>query len=133
MRMIIALALLAFTTAATAKSAPPLKPREAQKLEKALAGKAAGEPVNCVQRNMLNDLQTVGDGILLYRVGPKLTYRNDLGGQCHGLSFDSIPVFQTFGGSYCKGDFVRIVDRISGTLRGSCILGPFVPYRSSPK
>lgn len=133
MRMITALVLLASATAATAKSVPPLKPRDAQKLEKALSGKTAGEPVNCIQRDLLNDLQPVGDGILLYKVGSKLTYRNDLSGQCQGLSFDSVPVFQTFGGNYCKGDFVRIVDRLSGNLRGSCVLGPFVPYRSSPE
>ncbi|MDX3910777.1 MAG: hypothetical protein QHC67_13305 [Sphingobium sp.] len=128
MRMFLALVLLSFAQGAAAETASPLTPREAQRLEKALAGKVPGTPVNCVPRTMLNDLQTIGNGILLYRVGTKLTYRNDLGGQCGGLRSDDIPVFQSFGGSYCKGDFVRVVDRLSGNLRGSCVLGPFVPY-----
>jgi len=133
MRTILAVALLMLASGAAAETAPSLKPREALKLEKALAGKVPGAPVDCVQRNLLNDLQTIGNGTLLYKVGSKLTYRNDLGGQCQGLRSDDIPVFQTFGSSYCKGDLIRMVDRISGNLRGACVLGPFVPYRAAAK
>lgn len=133
MKSMLALALLSTVASAPAEAQPSLSPREAKILNKALAGKTPGAPVRCVSRTLLDNMQSVGNGIILYRVGPKLTYRNDLGGQCNGLRSDGIPVLQSFGSEYCRGDIVRIADRQTGVLRGSCALGPFVPYRTPAK
>lgn len=133
MKAVPAAILFSLVASVAVQARPSLSSRETKALGRALDGKVPGAPVRCVNRDLLDNMQTVGDGILLYRVGNKLTYRNDLGGQCHGLSSDGIPVLQTFGREYCRGDIVRIADRQTGALRGSCVLGPFVPYRTPAK
>ncbi|AUW56738.1 hypothetical protein C1T17_00210 [Sphingobium sp. SCG-1] len=133
MKSLLALVLISLVSSTAAVARPSLSLRNTEVLNKALEGKTPGPPVRCVSRDLLNDMRSVGNSIMLYRVGPKLTYRNDLGGQCHGLGSDGIPVLQSFGGEYCRGDIIRIADRQTGGFRGSCVLGPFVPYRASAK
>ena len=47
-----------------------------------------------------------------------------------GCSFgiNDILVFEPTGGSYCRGDIVRSVDRDSHIPGPSCVLGDFVPF-----
>ncbi|RVT41724.1 hypothetical protein [Sphingobium algorifonticola] len=131
MRTLIALILLTVAGGASAASESPLNKRQAAVLERALLGKVPQAPVQCVARDLLNDVEPIGDTILLYRLGPKRLYRNDLVGRCSALGPGSIPVIQRVGPDYCAGDVVRTVDRQSGRLRGgACALGPFIAYRA---
>jgi hypothetical protein len=62
---------------------------------------------------------------LIYGTG-KTVWANDLG-QCRFLS-DDILVTEPFGSSYCRGDIVRSLDRVSRIPGATCVLGDFVPY-----
>lgn len=120
---------------APAGSAEPgaaaLSPKQAALLEKQLAGKVAGEPINCLQSSGRN-FQTirVSDDILLYRASGRLVYQNKLRGGCPGLGRDDdIMVIRSYGTGTCKGDFFHLVDRTSGIRGPTCVFGEFVPYR----
>jgi hypothetical protein len=100
-------------------------------IAKALAGRTAGEPRDCLS---LTDTQNSSTyrGTILYRVNSKLTYRNDMNG-CPSLTDDRIPVIEVRGSQICRGDIVRLADRMSGAQWGACTFGKFVPYRAGGK
>ncbi len=119
---------------APAGSAEPgaaaLTPKQAERLDKQLAGKVPGKPEKCLPSFRSTDTIRVSDSILLYRSGRNLVYRNDLKGSCPGLARDSdIMVVRQFGSSTCAGDFFHLVDRSSGIRGPTCVFGEFVPYR----
>ncbi len=114
-----------------AESAPaPIREKEAKILEKELAGKVAGAPLNCISTLGQNNLIRISDDMLLYRHSGRLVYQNKLRSTCPGLARDSdVLVTETYGGQLCRGDLVRLVDRTSGIPGPVCSLGEFVPYR----
>lgn len=110
--------------------AAALTPKQAERLDKQLAGKIPGEPLKCLPSYRSTDTIRVSDSILLYRSGSNLVYRNDLKSSCPGLARDSdIMVVRQFGSSTCSGDFFHLVDRSSGIRGPTCVFGEFVPYR----
>lgn len=126
-------ALIALTgCTAMADSEPPrLTEKQAAKLDKALDGKVAGEPVSCVGRVGSGDrLDVISDGVLLYRANRNLVYVNRLSGQCNGISRGDTLVLKPTLSQYCSGDIARSVDLSIGMTTGSCALGQFVPYRT---
>lgn len=122
---------------APAGSAEPraeaLTPKQMEIMDKQLAGKVAGPPVNCLNANS-RSYQTirVSDDVLLYRASGNLVYRNQLKGSCPGLARDNdIMVIRSYGTGTCKGDFFHLVDRASGIRGPTCVFGEFVPYRKA--
>lgn len=108
----------------------PLTDKQAEQLNKQLAGKTAGAPQNCISDFHTDNMIRVSDDILLYRVSGNLVYRNNLRGSCPGLARDSdIVVSEQFGAQKCRGDLLRLVDRTSGIPGPVCSLGEFIPYR----
>ena len=108
----------------------PLTDRQAEQLNKELAGKTAGPAQNCISDFSANNMIRISDDILLYRVSGNLVYRNNLRGRCPGLARDSdIVVTEQFGSQKCRGDLLKLVDRTSGIPGPVCSLGEFVPYR----
>ncbi len=69
--------------------AAALTPKQAERLDKQLAGKIPGEPVKCLPSYRSTDTIRVSDSILLYRSGRNIVYRNDLKSSCPGLARDS--------------------------------------------
>jgi hypothetical protein len=128
--------ILASLTAAScgvpgAQSAPqPLTEKQSATLTKALAGRTAGPPVDCITSTAATNFTRVSDDILLYRYSGRVVYKNTLPYTCPGLARDDdLLVFEPFGGNYCEGDLVRLVDRNSGIPGKTCRLGAFVPYK----
>ena len=130
---IVALGAFAVTSCVAegpASSPKPLTEKQAKKLDKALKGKVAGEPVNCIPNFPNSGFTRISDDILLYRHSGRLVYQNRLRSTCPGLARnDDIIVTRVFGGRYCKGDLITLVDRTSGFPGPSCTLGQFTPYR----
>lgn len=126
-----ALTFLILAACAPMDSTPqPLTEKQSKVLSKQLAGKIAGEPVNCITDFNSTNLIRVSDDILLYRVSSRLVYENRLRYSCPGLARDNdIIVTEQFGSQRCKGDLIRLVDRTSGIQGPTCSLGEFVPYR----
>lgn len=99
---------------------------EDPKVTKALAGKVAGEPRDCL---WLRDTQSSStfNGTILYRVNGKLTYRNDAN-SCSALSDNVIIVTRIYSSQVCRGEILQLLDRTSHFPVGSCSYGQFVPY-----
>lgn len=110
----------------------PLTEAQAARLDKQLAGKSPGAPLRCITDFNSNNIVRVSDDILLYRVSGNLVYRNNLRGSCPGLARDSdIIVTEQFGSQKCRGDLLKLVDRVSGIPGPVCSLGEFIPYRAN--
>lgn len=120
-------------SARQAANADALTPRQMALLERELGGKVADEPRNCMPLGSQAGVETirVSDNVLLYRVSRNLVFKNELIGGCPGLARDSdIIVTQQWGSGPCRGDIIRLVDRVSGIQGASCALGSFTPYRT---
>jgi hypothetical protein len=131
MIMIAAAAMLASCTGSYEPR--PLTEKQAAALEKALAGKVAGEKVACISQMPRTDMRVISDSVLLYRVSSRLVYRNDLIGSCTGLTRGDTLVTRSFGSQYCRGDIANVANLQTGTLSGGCALGDFTPYRTPKK
>jgi len=92
-----------------------------------LAGRVAGQPQRCVLIRSDQPLKvSSADRHLLIYIDGRTTWANDLG-QC-ALDPDDILVSQAIGSSYCRGDLIRSIDRVSRLPGPACLLGDFVPY-----
>ena len=137
-KAIIALALSTFAllTACAdgeAQTSPvPLTDKQAKLLDKQMAGKTPGEALRCISHSPQANIVRVSDDLLIYTVSGRLVYQNRLQSPCPGLARDNdIIVSELFGSQQCRGDLLRLVDRIGGIPGPVCILGDFVPYRKS--
>ena len=125
MRALLLAPILLLSVAAT-------NDRDAANVEKTLAGKAPGEPRECLSA-FQSQRMSVHDGLLLFRVNSKLVYRNDLN-NCPSLREDDIIQTNLFGsGQLCRGDIFQIIDRTGGFNRGACTFGKFVPYQAAAR
>jgi hypothetical protein len=111
----------------------PLTDKQAATLDKALAGKVAGEKVSCINREPQTNLTVISNNVLLYRVSKRLIYKNDLIGSCNGLTYGDTMIVRSFGSQLCRGDFTTSANLVTGMTTGSCALGDFVPYRAPGK
>lgn len=111
----------------------PLTDKQVATLDKALAGKVAGEKVSCINRESQTSLTVVSNSVLLYRVSRKLVYRNDLIGSCNGLTYGDTMIVRSYGSQLCRGDFTTSANLMTGMTTGACALGDFVPYRAPGK
>ena len=130
MRASICLMPLMLAACAGGSEPPRLTEKQAARLEAALDGKVAGEPVNCVSRYPGSSLTAVSESVLLYRVSGRLIYRNDLIGSCTGLGRGDTLIIKPTGSQYCRGDIARSADLVTGSITGGCALGSFTPYRT---
>lgn len=96
-------------------------------LNKALAGRVAGEPKNCISVTS-NDGPMIIGNTLLYRDGRRL-WRTEPVGRCPGLDDDPILVVELHGSQLCRNDRFRTLDRTSTLIPGPyCRFGEFTPY-----
>lgn len=112
---------------------PRLTEKQTSELERALAGKVAGEKTSCVSRSSQSNLTAISSSVLLYRVSGRLIYRNDLIGSCSGLSRGDTLIIRTWGSQYCRGDMLTSANLMTGMVTGNCALGDFTPYREPGK
>ncbi|NML10578.1 hypothetical protein HHL08_10515 [Sphingobium sp. AR-3-1] len=108
----------------------PLTDKQAIKLDKALAGKVAGEKVSCINREPQTSLTVISNNVLLYRVSRRLVYKNELIGSCSGLTYGDTMIVRSYGSQMCRGDFTTTANLQTGITTGACALGDFIPYRA---
>lgn len=111
----------------------PLTDKQAATLDKALAGKVAGEKVSCINREPQTNLTVISNNVLLYRVSRRLVYKNELIGSCNGLTSGDTMITRSFGSQLCRGDIATSANLLTGMTTGSCALGDFIPYRAPGK
>jgi hypothetical protein len=126
-------ALLTGCSVSDTRSTPiALTDKQAKLLEKQIGGKVAGEAVSCISSAQHSDVIRVSDDMLLYKVSGRLVYQNRLRSPCPGLASDrDIMVTEQFGSQQCRGDVIKLVDRVGGIPGPFCVLGDFVPYRKA--
>ena len=119
-----AAAIAAF--AAPAQAGPRLSP-EAE-LERALQGRVAGEPVDCVNLRTVRSSQIIDRTAILFDSGTTI-YVNRPRHGAETLSRHDAQVVRPFGSRLCSIDTIQMVDTSSGIDTGHVFLGEFVPYR----
>ncbi|QNE04827.1 hypothetical protein [Croceicoccus marinus] len=97
-----------------------------QRLAKALEGRVAGEPENCIQLNRITSSTIYDDTAIVYRVGSTL-YVNRPDSGANFLDSRDIMVNRTTIGQICDIDTVQMMDQ-TGFMSGIVFLGEFVPY-----
>lgn len=110
---------------AAADAKPRLTPE--QELAKALDGRVAGKPQDCLYLPRIVSTRIYDKTAIVYDAGTTLwVNRPDSGAST--LDDNDIMVTTPFGSQLCSVDIVRMVDRNGGFWRGSVGLGKFVPY-----
>ncbi|MEO7504373.1 MAG: hypothetical protein ABIT69_04230 [Sphingomicrobium sp.] len=112
----------------TAADRAAIDAHDQQQLAVALAGRAVGPALKCLPQTVIDANDAIGND-LLFAAG-RTTYVSHTGGGCGALSgVGKFLVLEHYGGSEtCAGDIAKVADS-SGFTAGSCVLGPFVPYR----
>lgn len=129
---VLKFALAAALVGAAAPGPVQHSPEAQAKLDKALAGRVAGEPVRCLKSDHTNSPIGIDDSVMLFKDGPRI-WRNDLksGLQCGNLGGRRSLMSRGTNIQLCSGDTVVIVDLNDGSGVGGCILGDFTPYTKS--
>lgn len=111
---------------ATADAKPRLTPEQA--LAKALEGRVAGEPVDCIHTPRVMSTRIYDKTAIVYDAGNTIWVNRPESG-ARMLDDNDIMVTTPFGSQLCSVDIVRMIDRGAGFWRGSVGLGQFVPYK----
>ena len=101
--------------------------REAQ-LARRLAGRVAGDPVQCIDLHRVRSSQIINDTAIVYDAGSVL-YVNRPDNGADSLDDNDTMVTRLYSTQLCNIDTVQMVDRVSGAMTGIIFLGDFVPYR----
>ena len=125
----IALAAIGLFSAGAAHAAPAKTPQE--RLAKALEGRVAGKPVDCIQQRQIQSSEIIEKTAIIYRVGQTL-YVNKPESGANFLDRNDILVTDTHTPQLCSIDIVRLVDQGSRFQSGTLGLGKFIPY-TKPK
>ena len=120
-----ALALLG-ATSATAQRRGGGGGGEAE-LARALAGRVAGRPVNCITLSRTWSTQIIKGTAIIYQAG-RTSFVNRPRSGASLLDDDNIIISRSSGGQLCRLDPLRLVDRFSRIPRGTVVLDQFVPY-----
>lgn len=131
MRFPIMIALTA--TAALALTGPAGAARKTpqEEMAKALEGRVAGKPVDCIYQQQIQSTQIIDRTAIIYRVGNTLYVNAPKSGK-EFLDSGDILVTDTHSPQLCSIDIVRLIDQTSRMSNGSLGLDKFVPY-TKPK
>jgi hypothetical protein len=121
---VLPLLFLATACAATGGS----RPDGEAGLTRDLAGRAAGEPRDCVATSPGSMLVARGRQTLVYHRGDTI-WVNRLKAECPGLDEFSQLIIEVQGSQYCRGDRFRTRHPGSSIPGPICILESFTPYR----
>ncbi len=102
--------------------------RESSRVGRALAGRVAGEPVNCISPSTIRSTTIVpGLGIVYHARGGKVYLNRPVSGR-DSLDDWDVLVTEVRGGSVCAGEALKLVDPSTHIMTGLIFLGKFVPY-----
>jgi len=102
--------------------------REAE-LDRALRGRVAGEPVDCIDLHRVRSSRIINDTAIVYDAGGVI-YVNRPRNGADQLNRSDTMVNRLYGSNrLCSIDTVTMIEPVSGTFRGVVFLGEFVPYR----
>ena len=129
MRATLCLIGAVLMTAALPGHAARLAPEA--RIAKALDGRVAGKPVDCIPLHQIQSTEIFEGTAILYKLGGTW-YLNRPAAGANFLDRDDILVINTHSSNLCSVDIVRLVDQGSHFQSGSLGLGRFIPY-TKPK
>jgi hypothetical protein len=110
-------------------TAAQAKERNAEaELARALQGRVAGEPVNCIDLHRIRSSRVIEGTAILYDAGSVIYVNRPRNGAEELNRFDTL-VTRTPSTRLCSVDVVHTVDLHTNTFTGSVFLDEFVPYR----
>ena len=127
MRSVAAFLAGALLVAAGAASAAPRLSPEAQ-LAKALDGRVAGEPVDCISLSRVRSSRIIDDTAILYEAGSTIYVNRPRAGRESLDRWDTL-VTRLFTSQLCSTDVVHLYDTSARIQTGLVFLGEFVPYK----
>jgi hypothetical protein len=127
MRKVLA-SLTALSLAATAAQAAPRQTGE-EKLAKALEGREAGKPVDCIYQRDIRSSRIYDRTAILYELNNGTYYLNRPDAGAQSLSWGDVLVTDTHSDRLCSIDVVKLYDTHPWMQNGFVNLGKFVPYK----
>lgn len=127
MRKLLPLVSAGLALGASAALAAEPVDREAE-LARALRGRVAGEPVDCIDLHRVRSSRIIPDTAILYDAGGVI-YVNRPRNGADELNRHDAMVTRLPSTRLCSVDVVRLVDQATQTMTGVVFLGDFVPYR----
>lgn len=124
--IIAGLALLAL---APAQAQTDRAARGAAELAKAVEGRTAGEPVDCLNLRDIRSTKIISRTAIVYETLGGTIYVNTPTGGASSLDKWDVLVTNTHSSRLCDYDIVRLYDATSRMHSGFVNLGEFVPYR----
>ncbi len=118
------LALLA--AVAPAQSAPRVD--QETRLARAIKGRVAGEPVDCINMRNIRSSQIIDRTAIIYDAGSTVYVNRPRAGRESLDGWDTL-VTKLHSSQLCSIDVVNLYDSSSRMQTGFVFLGEFVPYR----
>lgn len=116
-------------TLALAGAAAQAKPADHEaELARRLAGRVAGDPVQCIDLHRVRSSQVINDTAIIWDAGGVIYVNRPVNG-AESLDRRDTIVLRLPSTQLCNVDTVTMVDQGSGALRGVIFLGDFIPYR----
>lgn len=133
MRFAISLFAGAMLLAAPGLAATEQNPKAAAELARALEGRVAGEPVDCIRLQDIRSSRIIDGTAILYETNGGTIYVNRPDSGARFLDKWDVLVTKTSLSQLCSIDIVRLVDPSARMETGSVGLGKFVPYTKVKK
>ena len=124
-KMITALCAAAMLPLASLSAAP--RDGEAE-LSRALQGRVAGAPVDCINLRQIRSSRIINNTAILYEAGGTVYVNRPRAGREQLDQWDTL-VTRLHDNRLCSVDTVRLYDAGSRIETGFVFLGEFVPYR----
>lgn len=115
--------------AASVSAAPAAPERGEEQIAKALNGRVAGKPTDCLFQRDIRSTQIIDRTAILYEMNNGTIYLNRPTSGASSLNNNFALITDTHSSQLCSIDIVRLYDFVSRFETGSLALGPFVPYR----
>ncbi|MBV8972284.1 MAG: hypothetical protein JO290_08330 [Sphingomonadaceae bacterium] len=127
--------ILTATAALLALAAPAVAARLTgeEEIAKALAGRTAGKPTDCLYEHDIDATTIVDHTAILYRMRDGTIYLNRPRSGAEALRSEYALLTRTETDQLCTVDIVRLLDPVDHFETGFVGLGPFIPYPRPPK
>lgn len=100
----------------------------AARLERIIAGRVAGQPVDCLNQQDIRSSQIIDNAAIVYETNGGTLYVNRPTSGAMSLRSGLTLVTDTHSPRLCSIDIVRLYDSGSRMQSGTVGLGPFIPY-----
>jgi hypothetical protein len=127
MRSVLASIAAVSLMASAAYAGPAPTPEE--KLAKALEGRAAGDPVDCIYLRDIRSSRIFDRTAILYELNNGTYYLNRPDAGASSLGWSDVLVTDTHSPRLCSIDVVKLYDPHPWMQSGFVNLGKFVPYK----